>query len=78
MNKKKLIKKFKEEFLLSNKYEYELGKDECGKTLEILLPREHAKKVRKRIPRWYNKYRTIIKFKTIRKKEDDEDDEEES
>jgi len=75
MSGKKLIEKFKEEFLLSSKYEYELGKDECGKTLEILLPREHAKRVRKRIPRWYKKHRTIIKFKTIRTKDEEEDDE---
>ena len=74
MTGKKLIKKFKEEFLLSRKYEYELGKDECGKTLEILVPQHHAKRVRKKIPRWYNGYRTIVKFQTMRKKEENEEE----
>ena len=74
MKGKKLIKKFKEEFLLSDKYEYEIGKDDCGASLEVMLPREHAKKVRKKVPDWYKGHRTIIKYRIIIKKEDEEDE----
>jgi len=75
MSNKKLIKKFKEDFLLSKKYKYEVSTDDAGKTLEILLPREHAQLVRKKIPDWYKGHRTIVMFRLVSKKEEDEDDE---
>jgi hypothetical protein len=75
MSGKKLIKKFKEDFLLSDKYEYEIRQDDCGATLEVMLPKEHAKKVRKKVPDWYKGHRTIIKFRTIKKKEKEDEEE---
>ena len=72
MNKKKLIKEFQKEFVLSKKYEYDLGKDACGKTIEVLVPAKYSKLIRKKIPRRWRGYRTIIMFKEQRKKEDEE------
>jgi hypothetical protein len=76
MSGKKLIEKFKEEFLLSKKYKYEVSVDDAGKTLEILLPREYAQLVRKKIPDWYKGHRTIVKYRVTNKKDEDEDEEE--
>ena len=67
MNKKKLIKEFQEEFVLSKKYEYDLDKDACGKTIEILVPRHHAKRVKQKLPRRWQGYRVIVMFREERK-----------
>ena len=67
MNKKKLIREFQEEFVLSKKYEYDLDKDVCGRTIEILVPQHHAKRVKQKLPRRWRGYRTIVKFREERK-----------
>ena len=72
MKKDKIIKKFQEEFVLSNKYEYSFDKDVCGRTIEIIVPKSHAKRIRLKLPRWWREYRTIVKFREESNKEDDE------
>ena len=74
MNKKKLIKEFQRECVLSKKYEYDFSKDACGKTIEILVPQNHAKRIRKKLPSRWRGYRTIVMFREEpRKKEDEEE-----
>ena len=74
MKRKKLIKEFQEEFLLSKKYEYDLGKDACGQTMEVLVPERHSKLVRKKLPRRWRGYRTIVLFREEPKISEDEDE----
>jgi hypothetical protein len=71
MKKDKLIEEFQREFVLSKKYEYDLGKDVCGKTIEVLVPHSHAQKIRKKLPRRWRGYRTIVMFREEKKKEDE-------
>jgi hypothetical protein len=72
MKKDKIIKKFQEEFVLSKKYKYDFDKDVCGKTIEVMVPQDHAKRIRLKLPRWWREYRTIVKFHEESNKEDDE------
>ena len=73
MNKKKLIEEFQRECVLSKKYEYSFDKDVCGKTIEILVPQDHAKSIRKKLPSRWRGYRTIVMFREVQTKKDDED-----
>jgi len=72
MKKDKLIKEFQEEFVLSKKYKYDFDKDVCGKTIEVMVPQDHAKRIRLKLPRWWREYRTIVNFREESNKEDDE------
>jgi len=72
MKKDKIIREFQEEFVLSDKYEYDFSKDVCGKTIEVLVPQEYAKRIKLKLPRWWRKYRTIVKYRDKSNKEDDE------
>ena len=72
MKKDKLIKEFQEEFVLSKKYKYDFDKDVCGRTIEIMVPKSHAKRIRIKLPRWWGEYRTIVNFREESNKEDDE------
>ena len=72
MKKDKIIKEFQEEFDLGEKYEYDFNKDVCGRTIEVLVPQDDAKRIRSKLPRWWRKYRTIVKYRDKLKKEDDE------
>tara|TARA_R110000782_G_scaffold148904_1_gene241638 strand:+ start:567 stop:812 length:246 start_codon:yes stop_codon:yes gene_type:complete len=77
MGKKAIIRAFQKEFVLSNKYEYNFDKDVCGKTIEVFVPLTDSKIVRKKLPRWWRNYRTIVLFKdTSKRLEEEEDDEE--
>ena len=73
MKKKKLIKEFQKECVLSKKYQYDFDKDACGQTIEILVPQDHAKRIRKKLPPRWRGYRTIVKFHEGQGKEGDED-----
>ena len=75
MNKKKLIKEFQRECVLSKKYQYDFGKDACGQTIEVLVPRDHAKRLRKKLPGRWRGYRTIVMFREGPRKKEDEDEE---
>jgi hypothetical protein len=75
MSKKTIIRDFQEEFVLSNKYEYDFDKDVCGKTIEVTVPQSHAHRIRLKLPRWWRKYRTIVCYKDQRKTSDEDDDE---
>jgi|TARA_R110002020_G_C15705078_1_gene721350 hypothetical protein len=77
MKKKKLIEEFQKECVLSKKYQYDFDKDVCGQTIEVLVPQNHAKRIRKKLPSRWRGYRTIVKFREEQKKEEDEDEEEE-
>ena len=68
----KLVEELQREFVLSKKYEYSFGKDVCGKSIDILLPKHHALRIRKKIPRRWKGYRLLIMFKDVEKKEDEE------
>ena len=70
-NKEKLIEQFKKEYPLSKDYKHRIGTDDGGKTLEVYdVPKEHAHRVRKKIPMRYNGFRTIVFYKW---REDEED-----
>ena len=69
---KKLIEEFQREFVLSNKYEYFFGKDVCGKSIDIMLPKEHATRIRKKLPRRWKGYRLLVMFRDGQKKAEDE------
>ena len=73
MKKKKLIEEFQKECILSKKYQYDFGKDACGQTIEILVPQDHASRIRKKLPPRWRGYRTIVKFHEDQGKKDDED-----
>ena len=68
----KLVDELQREFVLSNKYEYTFGKDVCGKTIDILLPRLHANRIRKKLPRRWKGYRLLVMFKDVEKKDPEE------
>ena len=68
----KLVDELQREFVLSNKYEYTFGKDVCGKSIDILLPRLHANRIRKKLPRRWKGYRILIMFRDVNEKEDEE------
>mgnify|MGYP003660242149 CR=1 FL=1 len=56
-----ILKKFKKEFPLSKKYEYALGSDDAGRTIDIhLSSAKYAKKVRKKLPMRYEGLRVIV------------------
>ena len=67
-----LIEEFQKEFVVSKKYEYTFGKDVCGKSIDILLPKHHAPRIRKKLPRRWKGYRILIMFRDTDKKEDEE------
>ena len=73
MKKKKLIEEFQKECVLSKKYQYSFDKDVCGKTIEVLVPQDHAKRIRKKLPGRWRGYRTIVIFHEEPGKKDDED-----
>ena len=57
----KILKKFKKEFPLSRNYEYSVGADDAGRTIDVHLPSsKHAKKVRKKLPMRYKGLRVIV------------------
>tara|TARA_Y100000590_G_C15097459_1_gene779946 strand:- start:148 stop:378 length:231 start_codon:yes stop_codon:yes gene_type:complete len=68
----KLVDELQREFVLSNKYEYTFGKDVCGKSIDILLPRFHANRIRKKLPRRWKGYRLLVMFKDVEKKDPEE------
>tara|TARA_R110000824_G_C15000494_1_gene656183 strand:- start:543 stop:773 length:231 start_codon:yes stop_codon:yes gene_type:complete len=68
----KLVEELQREFVLSEKYEYSFGKDVCGKSIDILLPRLHANQIRKKLPRRWKGYRLLVMFKDGHKQEDEE------
>ena len=69
---KKLIEEFQKEFVMSKKYEYSFGKDVCGKSIDIMLPKHHAARIRKKLPRRWKGYRLLIMFRGGVEKEDEE------
>ena len=69
---KKLIEEFQKEFVVSKKYEYFFAKDACGKSIDIMLPKHHAARVKKKLPRRWKGYRILIMFRDVDEKEDDE------
>ena len=69
---RKLVEEFQKEFVVSKKYEYSFGKDVCGKSIDILLPKHHAPRVRKKLPRRWKGYRILILFRDGGEKEDEE------
>tara|TARA_B100001123_G_C14936457_1_gene877857 strand:- start:496 stop:741 length:246 start_codon:yes stop_codon:yes gene_type:complete len=71
-SQRKLIEEFQKEFVVSNKYEYSFGKDVCGKSIDIMLPKHHAARVRKKLPRRWKGYRILIMFRDVDKKEEEE------
>ena len=72
MNKKeKLLKEFKDDYPLNKEYQYRIGNDDGGRTLEVYnVPKRHANRVRKKIPMKYNGVRTIV-FYMLEKDEDE-------
>ena len=57
----KTLKKFKKEYPLSKDYEYVLGSDDAGRTIDVHLPSsKHAKRVRKKLPVRYQNLRVIV------------------
>tara|TARA_R110000744_G_scaffold74995_4_gene149510 strand:+ start:248 stop:466 length:219 start_codon:yes stop_codon:yes gene_type:complete len=72
MNKKeKLLKEFKKDYPLNKEYQYRIGTDDGGRTLEVYnVPKRHANRVRKKIPMRYNGVRTIV-FYMLEKDEDE-------
>jgi hypothetical protein len=73
MSKKKIIREFQEEFVLSDKYEYTFDKDVCGKTIEVTVPKHHAHRIRPKLPRWWREYRTIVCYKEEKKTSPDDE-----
>ena len=69
---KKLVEEFQKEFVVSKKYEYSFGKDVCGKGIDIMLPKHHATRMRKKLPTRWNGYRILIMFRDVDEKEDEE------
>ena len=69
---RKLNEEIQKEFVVSNKYEYSFGKDVCGKSIDIMLPKHHAARVRKKLPRRWKGYRILIMFRDVDKKEEEE------
>jgi len=67
-----LIEEFQKEFVVSKKYEYTFGKDVCGKSIDIMLPKHHAPRIRKKLPRRWKGYRILIMFRDVDKKEEEE------
>jgi|TARA_R110002020_G_C16150255_1_gene762606 hypothetical protein len=73
MSKKKLIREFQEEFVLSDKYEYSFSKDLCGRTIELIVPKTHARRIRLKLPRRWRGYRTIVNYRNERIVSDDDE-----
>ena len=74
MNKKRLLKEFREEFLLSKKYKYSLSTDDGGSTIVVFVPEKHRRLVRKKLPTRWRDYRTIVLFREEPKISEDEDE----
>ena len=72
MNTTELIKKFKQEFSLSDIHECQINQDDSGKTLDVTVPHYDAKDVRKRLPRRWKKLRVLVMYKPIYEKVEDE------
>jgi len=68
----KLVEELQRELVLSKKYEYSFGRDVYGKSIDILLPKRHANRIRKKIPRRWKGYRLLVMFKDEHKQEDEE------
>ena len=75
MKKKQAIKEFKEEFLLSDDYEYTFAQDDGGKSLDVLVPEEHGKYLRMKLPRKWRGLRILIISRKKRLDYDEDDDE---
>lgn len=73
MKKKQAIKEFKEEFLLSDDYEYTFAQDDHGKSLDILVPEAHAQYLRGKLPRRWNGLRVLIVSQKAREEYDDDE-----
>jgi len=63
MNIKELIKKFKQEFSLSEIHDCQINQDDSGKTLDVTVPQAEAKDVRKKLPRRWKKLRVLVMYK---------------
>lgn len=75
MKKKQAIKEFKEEFLLSDDYEYTFAQDDGGKSLDVLVPEEHGKHLRMKLPRKWRGLRILVISRKKRLDYDEDDDE---
>jgi hypothetical protein len=72
MNIKELIKKFKQEFSLSEDCECQINQDDSGKTLDVSVPYYEAKDVRKRLPRRWKKLRVLVMYRPKEEHNEDE------
>ena len=72
MNIKELIKKFKQEFSLSDIHECQINQDDSGKTLDVSVPYYEAKEMRKKLPRRWKKLRVLVMYKPVEERNEDE------
>tara|TARA_R110001583_G_scaffold19686_3_gene76806 strand:- start:410 stop:637 length:228 start_codon:yes stop_codon:yes gene_type:complete len=72
MNIKELIKKFKQEFSLSEIHECQINQDDSGKTLDVTVPYYEAKDMRKKLPRRWNKLRVLVMYVPFEEHNEDE------
>ena len=72
MNIKELIKKFKQEFTLSEFHECQINQDDSGKTLDVTVPYYEAKDMRKKLPRRWNKLRVLVMYVPFEEHNEDE------
>jgi hypothetical protein len=72
MNIKELIKKFKQEFTLSEIHECQINQDDSGKTLDVTVPYYEAKDMRKKLPRRWNKLRVLVMYVPFEEHDEDE------
>ena len=72
MNIKELIKKFKQEFSLSDIHDCQINQDDSGKTLDVTVPYYDAKKIRKKLPRRWKKLRVLVMYKPVQELDEDE------
>ena len=72
MNIKELIKKFKQEFSLSEDCDCQINQDDSGKTLDVTVSYCEAKEVRKKLPRRWNKLRVLVMYVPFEEHDEDE------
>jgi hypothetical protein len=72
MNIKELIKKFKQEFSLSEDCDCQINQDDSGKTLDVTVPHYEAKEMRKKLPRRWKKLRVLVMYRPKEKHNEDE------
>ena len=72
MNIKELIKKFKQEFSLSEINDCQINQDDSGKTLDVTVPYYEAKDMRKKLPRRWNKLRVLVMYVPFEEHNEDE------